>query len=306
MPRDDAGELSSAGHALGQYVGDWWEKRVVYPLLLDVSKRLWLFLDNRIVDRGCRAGKIQWPDADGNSVDYDFVLELNGRNDSYGTPVAFVESFWRRGARHSKDKARDDTNKLLPMRDTYPTARFLAIAACGEFTEPARTYVTSRLVELLYVPKANIIRAFADVNIVIDYPDNLTEESKLQLVKNLQRRSNEKIEIAAAKALVDGTGKSNFKSFEKKVEAALSALPLEISFKEAKYSETVTFNSVDEATQFLESPKFSYDNSHKSFVYQVVYSDGYKFEREGLGWGNLKTLHHELLTLVRHVSKLNE
>ena len=57
-------------------------------------------------------GKIQWKDEDGNTVDFDFVLELDGTPDSVGVPVAFVECFWRRGSRHSKDKARDDSGKL--------------------------------------------------------------------------------------------------------------------------------------------------------------------------------------------------
>ena len=148
--------LSSAGHKLGQIVGDWWETQVIYPLLKEVAAELGLYLDNRVVNRTCRADKVQWADVESNFVDYDFVLELGGNASTRGIPVAFLESFWRRGARHSKDKARDDTNKLLSMRETYPTARFLAIAACGEFTEPARDYVRSRNVELLFISKKSV------------------------------------------------------------------------------------------------------------------------------------------------------
>jgi hypothetical protein len=119
-------ELSSAGHKLGQLVGDWFEEHFVLPLLTKVAAHLNLYLDHRFRDRAVRAGeKIIWQDADGNRVDYDFVLELEGSDSKKGIPVAFLESFWRRGSRHSKDKARDDSGKLMPMRDTYPTARFL-------------------------------------------------------------------------------------------------------------------------------------------------------------------------------------
>ena len=114
------------------------------------------------------------------------MLELGGSASKKGVPVAFLESFWRRGARHSKDKARDDTNKLLPMRDTYPTARFLAIAACGEFTEPARDYVRTRNVELFFVSKDRIVEAFQSIGAEIDYPDSLPESQKLLLVRALE------------------------------------------------------------------------------------------------------------------------
>lgn len=137
-------ESGSAGHKLGQLIGDWWERYVVLPLLQDVANELNLFLDNRFTNRPNRGSeKIIWKDDEGNQVDYDFVLELGGSVQKTGTPVAFFEVFWRRGARHSKDKARDDSGKLTPMRDTYPTARFLSIAAGGEFTGPAKTLVRS-------------------------------------------------------------------------------------------------------------------------------------------------------------------
>ena len=57
-----ANETTSAGHKLGQLVGDWWERYVVLPLLRDVADELGLFLDNRFVDRPGREGKILWED----------------------------------------------------------------------------------------------------------------------------------------------------------------------------------------------------------------------------------------------------
>jgi hypothetical protein len=127
-------ERASAGHKLGQLVGDWFEEYYVLPLLTQAAQELRLFLDNRFIERSARGDRILWKDIDGNEADYDFVLELGGTNNETGIPVGFVESFWRRGARHSKDKARDDSGKLMPMRDTYPTARFLGIVAAGAFT----------------------------------------------------------------------------------------------------------------------------------------------------------------------------
>jgi hypothetical protein len=54
---------------------------------------------------GVRGDKFLWADEDENAVDYDFVMELKGSAERLGIPVAFFECFWRRGSRHSKDKA---------------------------------------------------------------------------------------------------------------------------------------------------------------------------------------------------------
>ena len=223
--KDTGLSLTSAGHRLGQIVGDWWETSVVLPTLQKIAVDLGLFLDNRTIQRGFRGSKVQWRDDDGNSVDYDFVLELNGSVDERGIPVAFFESFWRSGARHSMDKARDDTNKLLPMRDTYATARFLAIAACGEFTAPAREYVKSRSVELLFIPKERIVSAFKADGLIIAYEDNLSEEGKAKLVIDLDAKFSGKLEDKVSANLTALCGATTFSSFESRVKGALTATP---------------------------------------------------------------------------------
>ena len=181
-------EHASAGHKLGQLVGDWFEEFFVLPLLRKVADELKLYLDNRFRKRTAReADKLIWRDLDGNEVDYDFVMELDGADNRIGIPVAFFECFWRRGKRHSKDKARDDTGKLLPMRDVHPTARFLGIVAGGDFTAPARHLVQHRQIDLFYIPKAKIVSAFAKYGLPIDYPDRLPEIDKAKIAGAVQR-----------------------------------------------------------------------------------------------------------------------
>jgi hypothetical protein len=165
---------ASSGHKLGQLIGDWYEEYFVLPLLQGVGKSLNLFVDSRFINRNVREGKILWDDLDGNYVDYDYVLEIGGSDDKLGIPVGFIECFWRRGARHSKDKARDDSGKLMPMRETYPTARFLGIVSAGDFTKPARDLVRSREIDLFYVPKEKIVNAFHSCGLTMDYPDKLS------------------------------------------------------------------------------------------------------------------------------------
>jgi hypothetical protein len=298
-------EVVSSGHLLGQLIGDWWEKFVVKPLLEDVADRLDLFADCRYVTRSCRGEKIQWSDNDGNIVDYDFVLELNGSNASRGTPVAFLESFWRRGARHSKDKARDDTNKLLPMMDTYPSARFAAIAACGEFTEPAREYVKSRNVNLFFIPKTNIIAAFSQLGLQIDYSDQAPEEEKRKIVQAVQFKLNDKICAEVANKLREISGVSSFSAFTHSVISSLSAYPQEIRIRQASISNSVLFHDVKTASAFLKSPNFEFSGNESSYIYDVAYSDGTQFHRRLENLTDLRNLHNQLLLLVTHMEKLN-
>jgi hypothetical protein len=262
-----ANEAGSAGHRLGQLVGDWWERYVVLPLLQKVADELKLFLDNRFVDRPVRnSGKIIWKDDEGNEVDYDFVLELDGSASKRGTPVAFFEVFWRRGARHSKDKARDDSGKLVPMRDTYPTARFLSIAASGEFTEPAKGLVVSRDIELFHVPKSNIIEAFDYHGLVMDYPDSSSEDLKAQIARTFEEQLTEERKREVANTLFEIIGQASVDAYISKVRGFLAASPLEVRFIETRYSNAAAFKSIEGATNFLESPSFNYSGHSVDYI----------------------------------------
>lgn len=298
--------LTSAGHKLGQIVGDWWETKVIFPLLGEVASSLKLFLDNRVVPRICRAGKVQWSDVEGNYVDYDYVLELGGSLTTKGVPVAFLESFWRRGARHSKDKARDDTNKLLPMRDTYPTARFLAIAACGEFTEPAKEYVRTRNVELFFVSKEKIVEAFQSIGAQIDYRDSLPEDQKMELVRAVELKLTEEAQRLAATNLRKIAGPSAFTSFKQRIYSALTAAPQEIRIFSLARSEPVVFDSIQTAAVFLsnDTPAFPDAGEISEYEYQVSFSDGSEFSRTLNSLEEVREVNSQLLLLVEHVNKL--
>jgi len=300
----DNNQNASAGHKLGQIVGDWFEQYVVYNLLKRVSESLHLFLDCRFIERACRPGKIIWEDEEGNNVDYDFVLELEGSNDSFGDPVAFLECFWRRGSRHSKDKARDDSGKLMPMRDAYPTARFLGIVAAGEFTTPARELVRSRQIDLFYVPKEKIIEAFSSNNLTMDYPDRLAESEKARIVQNFENNFTEENKLAVANTLFNLIGEASIRSYISRVESSLSALPQEIRFVLRQDSEPVIFETVESATLFLSNPQFIMDNPIESYIYQVTFSDGHEFNYYSENLNDINTVHKSVEKLVNHINNL--
>ena len=303
MPRNLT-EPSSAGHKLGQFIGDWFEEFFVLPLLNEAANKLSLFSDNRFVKRMARGEKIVWQDEDGNSVDYDFVLELGGTPTNIGIPVAFIECFWRRGSRHSKDKARDDSGKLMPMRTAYPTARFLGIVSAGDFTEPARELVRSRDIDLFYVSKNKVIQAFSKNGLVMDYPDTASELDKAIIASEFEKAFTQEKRAIVANTLVELIGNASVNSYVDRVKARLSALPQEFRLILRQESTPLVFRTLDEVANFLIKPSFQVDNPRESFLYQITYSDGTEFEQTVDSIDGLKTLHSQIQRLSEHMEHL--
>lgn len=295
---------ASAGHKLGQLIGDWFERHFVLPLLTSVADELDLFLDNRFTERPARGEKIIWEDADGNKVDYDFVLELGGSLTRVGIPVAFVESFWRRGSRHSKDKARDDSGKLRPMSATYPTARFLGIVAAGDFTGPARELVRGYEIDLFYVPKEKVVKAFEENGLIMHYPDASPEDYKQRIAAGFEANFSLEKKQAVVRSLTAFMGKAVVNSYVDRVRSKLSALPQEIRFVLRHDSAPVVFQSLADATAFLQDPLFSMDTPAESYLYQVTYSDGSEFERVAASLDDLRNLHDQISALAEHMNSL--
>jgi len=299
-----AKENASAGHKLGQLVGDWFEEYFVLPLLQSVASALDLYLDHRFRPRPARGEKILWKDEEGNTVDYDFVMELEGTENELGIPVAFFECFWRRGSRHSKDKARDDTGKLLPMRSVHPTARFLGIVAAGDFTAPARQLVKSREIDLFYAPKVKVVAAFSSLGMQMDYPDKASEEEKQRLVAEFLKKLSDDTKARAASELCALLGGPSLTTYRDRVRAALGALPQQLRFIARHDSDPRVFESIADATAFLKRPDFDFSKPSERYVYEITYTDGSEFEREVASLGELRALHAETDRLAAHMSAL--
>lgn len=299
-------ERASSGHKLGQLIGDWYEKYFVLPLLKAAADSLELYVDSRFIERTCRdSDKIIWNDIDGNSVDFDYVLELDGTDVTVGIPVAFIECFWRRGARHSKDKARDDSGKLMPMRDTYPTARFLGIVSAGDFTTPARDLVKSRGIDLFYVPKDKIIESFSSCGLTIDYPDKTAESEKLSIVMAFEESFCDYKKQQVSSALMNLVGSASIKSYVSRLNSHLSALPQEIRFILRHDSMPIIFESIHSASEFLIHPNFNMSDPVESYVYQITYSDGTEFSKAVESIELLQDLHKQITLLAEHMNKLS-
>ena len=96
----------SPSHRFGQIIGEVLEAAVL-PLMRQFANSHELYLDQRGV-RPCRSTrKCSWVDLNGNTHDLDFVLERGGTPDKVGTPVAFIETAWRRYTKHSRNKVQE-------------------------------------------------------------------------------------------------------------------------------------------------------------------------------------------------------
>jgi len=161
----------SLAHRWGQIVGDVFEV-FVRSLLAEVAGSHGLYLDHK-KPRRARASqgrknlsKVTWRDGYGNRHDLDYVLERGGTEDAFGTPVAFVESAWRRYTKHSKNKAQEIEAAVRPVAQTFSRHQPCCGAVlAGEFTKNALAQLESKGFAVLHIPYASIVAAFAELGI---------------------------------------------------------------------------------------------------------------------------------------------
>jgi hypothetical protein len=166
----------SPSHRWGQIIGELLEA-AVGPLLADFARDHDLYLDTQ-GPRSCRDGKtVTWVDGNGNAHDLDYVMERGGSQDRRGTPVAFIETAWRRYTKHSRNKAQEIQGAIVPLAETYRnSAPFKGAILAGEFTDGALTQLRSLGFSILYFPYDMLVSAFAafevDASFEEDTPDS--------------------------------------------------------------------------------------------------------------------------------------
>lgn len=93
-------------------------------------------------------------------------------------------------------------------------------------------------------------------------------------------------------------------SYVNRVYAALAALPQEIRFAARQSSKPQIFESIADASAFLQTPQFDFDEPVESYAYEITYSDGSEFSREVETLAELRELHREIERLAEHVNFL--
>ncbi|HEV3436749.1 MAG TPA: hypothetical protein VG122_05280 [Gemmata sp.] len=159
----------AAGHKWGQFIGEYCEL-ALEPLLKEFADKHGLFLDKEGL-RPARSGKkLKWIDSYGNGHDLDYVLERGGTSEKIGTPIAFIESEWRRYTKHSKNKAQEIQGAVLPIADKHRfCAPLLGCILVGDYTNSALSQLRSIGFKVLFLSYESVIEAFRSVGIDARY-----------------------------------------------------------------------------------------------------------------------------------------
>lgn len=162
----------AAGHKFGQFIGEYCES-AIEPLLQEFADKHGLFLDKK-GPRPARTGKkLRWLDSYGNGHDLDYVLERGGTPQHVGTPVAFIESAWRRYTKHSKNKAQELQGAVLPIAEKHHfCAPMLGCILAGVYTAGALDQLKSVGFKVLYLTYDSVLKAFASVGVDASFDES--------------------------------------------------------------------------------------------------------------------------------------
>ena len=184
----------SPSHKFGQIIGDVLEA-AISPLLSKYAQEHNLYFDKKGNRPARKGAKVCWKDLYGNEHDLDFVLEKNGSNYKIGTPVAFIESAWRRYTKHSRNKAQEIQGAIMPLATTHNRAApFIGIVVSGEWTNGALNQLRSLGFVVLYFPLASVTTAFQkgvgiDASFDEDTPDAVIGE-KVRIWNSLSQEQH--------------------------------------------------------------------------------------------------------------------
>ncbi|KGO86675.1 hypothetical protein [Flavobacterium suncheonense] len=265
----------SPAHKFGQIIGEILEN-TMKKYFQEFATANNLYLDS-IGKRKARSGKkVSWIDSFGNKHDLDFVLERNGTEDKIGTPVAFIESAWRRYTKHSRNKAQEIQGAVLPLASTHShSAPFLGVILAGVFTKGALEQLKSSSFEVLYFEYSTVTKAFLEFGLDASFDEDTSTDDfnkkikAWELFKDKEKVIDKLIEINKEKV------ETFFTALKKSVDRYITEvriLPL--------YGSQKVLNSIEEALQYLSTKNFpnKLDNDLVRFEVKIVYNNNDKIE----------------------------
>ena len=268
----------SPSHKFGQIIGDILEE-AARPLLQQFADQHGLYLDKK-GRRPARSGtKVSWIDEFGNKHDLDYVLERGGTAGRIGTPVAFIETAWRRYTKHSRNKAQEIQGSILPLAATHRNAiPFIGVVLAGFFTDGASEQLRSLGFAIIHFPYGRVVDAFRLVGIDACFDEDTADievEHKVRAWESLPASDH----TLVAQALIESDW-SQVQCFMQALErsvtrqiAAVLVMPL--------HGVSSEWRSVAQAIQFVEN--YNEDGGLKPIVryeIQVRYNNGDSIKAE--------------------------
>jgi hypothetical protein len=166
----------SLAHTFGQIIGNVLEA-AIGPALGKFADEHGLYLDRKGPRKAREGKKVKWKDLYGNAHDLDFVLERGGTEETIGTPVAFIETAWRRYTKHSRNKAQEIQGAIQVLALTHKySCPFTGAILAGFFTEGALNQLKSLGFHILFFPYDSIVEAFRVVRVDASFDEDTPEK----------------------------------------------------------------------------------------------------------------------------------
>lgn len=265
----------SYSRKFGQIIGDMLEA-AVRPPLKDFADKHKLYLDfkgERLVRK--KKKKVTWTDEYGNKHDLDYVLERNGSGDTVGAPVAFIETAWRGGTRHSKNKAQEIEAAILPVATRHKNlVPFRGAILAGQWTPPALKQLESSGFVILMFSYENVMDAFSKYGIDARVDDETPETETRKKIKAWEKLPDKSV-----------VGKALLIACKKQVDTFIAKLELSIMRRIESivicplHGNSLTITTVEDAVEFL--TKYEENAANAPFVkYEIIvkYNNGSKLD----------------------------
>lgn len=262
----------SLAHTFGQIIGNVLEDAIL-PELQRFADAHGLYLDRKGLRPARKGKRVSWTDLFGNAHDLDYVLERGGSEETIGTPVAFIETAWRRYTKHSRNKAQEIQGAIHLLSLTHKhCCPFTGIILAGVFTHGALTQLNTLGFHVLYFSYESIIEAFKSAGLNADFGEETEEvefRKKIKKWEALDSNARQRI----PKHLLN-CNKDQLSAFFGQLERSITryverilVLPL--------YGRETEHSSIADAIRHLESfsPNPKQATLHK-FEIQVKYSNG--------------------------------
>jgi hypothetical protein len=249
---------TSYSHKFGQMIGDILEV-AVEPYLEEFANKHGLFLDRK-GERLTRKGKkLTWVDIKENKHDLDFVLERGGSDSKLGTPVAFIETAWRRYTKHSRNKAQEIQGAILPLLEKFHyVSPFAGVVLAGEFTQGSLTQLKSQGFTVLYFSYNSVIEAFKRHGINAAFDESTSEDEFKLKVEAIEKLPDIAVIARELMQINDTDAKDFFAALERSTSRQIESIivwPL--------HGTSTKINNVTEAIDFLSN----YDETAVSYPF---------------------------------------
>jgi hypothetical protein len=268
----------SLAHTFGQIIGNVLEA-AIEPALRKFANDHGLYLDKKGPRKAREGKKVTWTDLYGNSHDLDFVLERGGTDKVIGTPVAFIETAWRRYTKHSRNKAQEIQGAIQVLALTHKySCPFIGVILAGVFTKGALVQLKSIGFNIMYFPYDSIIRAFQTMGIDASFDEDTPEK---EFRKKISRWN------AASKKAKRGVAEQLVHIHQKDIASFFGALDKTVTRRIEKiiviplHGKETECASIGEAIAFMTSYQ---SNSVQGIVYKyeidIRYNNGDKITAE--------------------------